>query len=94
MNLQIADGTRLEDANADERQQTINLFARVSGIGPVAARKFYDDGVRTLEQLGQQKLNTHQQIGLKYFKEFEERIPRAEMAKMEVFPTYNLATCE
>lgn len=74
---------RLENANADERQQTINLFARVSGIGPVAARKFYDDGVRTLEQLAQQKLNTHQMIGVKYFKEFEERIPRPEMVKLE-----------
>ncbi|CAB1319953.1 unnamed protein product [Coregonus sp. 'balchen'] len=29
------------------------------------------------------KLNHHQQIGLKYFEEFEKRIPRAEMTKME-----------
>uniref|UniRef100_A0A3P8WZR4 DNA polymerase n=1 Tax=Cynoglossus semilaevis TaxID=244447 RepID=A0A3P8WZR4_CYNSE len=29
------------------------------------------------------KLNHHQQIGLKYFEEFEKRIPRAEMEKME-----------
>uniref|UniRef100_A0A7N8YG79 DNA polymerase n=1 Tax=Mastacembelus armatus TaxID=205130 RepID=A0A7N8YG79_9TELE len=30
------------------------------------------------------KLNHHQQIGLKYFEEFEKRIPRTEMEKMEV----------
>uniref|UniRef100_A0A8C1YHU5 DNA polymerase n=1 Tax=Cyprinus carpio TaxID=7962 RepID=A0A8C1YHU5_CYPCA len=30
------------------------------------------------------KLNHHQQIGLKYFEEFEKRIPRVEMQKMEV----------
>uniref|UniRef100_A0A8C7HGA3 DNA polymerase n=1 Tax=Oncorhynchus kisutch TaxID=8019 RepID=A0A8C7HGA3_ONCKI len=30
------------------------------------------------------KLNHHQQIGLKYFEEFEKRIPRTEMTKMEV----------
>uniref|UniRef100_A0A8C7UQF7 DNA polymerase n=1 Tax=Oncorhynchus mykiss TaxID=8022 RepID=A0A8C7UQF7_ONCMY len=29
------------------------------------------------------KLNHHQQIGLKYFEEFEKRIPRSEMTKME-----------
>lgn len=28
-------------------------------------------------------LNHHQQIGLKYFDEFEERIPREEVAEVE-----------
>ncbi|KAG7221329.1 hypothetical protein INR49_017295 [Caranx melampygus] len=49
------------------------------------ARKFYDEGVKTLEDLKkiEHKLNHHQQIGLKYFEEFEKRIPRVEMEKME-----------
>uniref|UniRef100_A0A673JK51 DNA polymerase n=1 Tax=Sinocyclocheilus rhinocerous TaxID=307959 RepID=A0A673JK51_9TELE len=52
---------------------------------PAAARKFYDEGVRNLEDLKkiEHKLNHHQQIGLKYFEEFEKRIPRAQMQKME-----------
>ncbi|MGH0186379.1 UNVERIFIED_CONTAM: hypothetical protein FKN15_021342 [Acipenser sinensis] len=29
------------------------------------------------------KLNHHQQIGLKYFEDFEKRIPRTEMLKMQ-----------
>uniref|UniRef100_A0A671YIW9 DNA polymerase n=1 Tax=Sparus aurata TaxID=8175 RepID=A0A671YIW9_SPAAU len=46
---------------------------------------FFEEGVKTLEDLKkiEHKLNHHQQIGLKYFEEFEKRIPRAEMEKME-----------
>uniref|UniRef100_A0A8C1KLU1 DNA polymerase n=1 Tax=Cyprinus carpio TaxID=7962 RepID=A0A8C1KLU1_CYPCA len=39
-----------------------------------------DENLKKIEH----KLNHHQQIGLKYFEEFEKRIPRAEMQEMEV----------
>ncbi|TRY96785.1 hypothetical protein DNTS_014505 [Danionella cerebrum] len=70
---------------SDDTSSSINFLTRVTGIGPAAARKFYDDGVRNLDDLRkiEHKLNHHQQIGLKYFEEFEKRIPRAEMQKME-----------
>lgn len=41
--------------------------------------KWEEEGVRTLEDLATKKLTHQQQIGLKYFKEFEMRIPRSEM---------------
>ncbi|GLD54226.1 enkurin domain-containing protein 1 [Lates japonicus] len=57
----------------------INFLTRVTGIG------FFEEGVKTLEDLKkiEHNLNHHQQIGLKYFEEFEKRIPRTEMEKME-----------
>ncbi|KAJ8287312.1 hypothetical protein GJAV_G00050110 [Gymnothorax javanicus] len=76
---------KLEKIRNDDTSTSINLLTRVTGIGPAAARKFVEDGVQTLDDLKkiEHKLNHHQQIGLKYFEDFEKRIPRAEMEKME-----------
>lgn len=76
---------KLEKIRNDDTSSSINFLTRVTGIGPAAARKFFDEGVRNLEDLKkiEHKLNHHQQIGLKYFEEFEKRIPRSEMQKME-----------
>ncbi|KAI4898755.1 hypothetical protein NFI96_014139 [Prochilodus magdalenae] len=76
---------KLEKIRNDDTSSSINFLTRVTGIGPAAARKFYEEGVKTLEDLKkiEHKLNHHQQIGLKYFEEFEKRIPRTEMQKME-----------
>ncbi|XP_035245874.1 DNA polymerase beta-like [Anguilla anguilla] len=76
---------KLERIRNDDTSTSINFLTRVTGIGPAAARKFVEDGVKTLDDLKkiQHKLNHHQQIGLKYFEDFEKRIPRSEMETME-----------
>uniref|UniRef100_A0A673CA22 DNA polymerase n=1 Tax=Sphaeramia orbicularis TaxID=375764 RepID=A0A673CA22_9TELE len=83
--LQTGKLRKLEKIRNDDTSSSINFLTRVTGIGPAAARKFVEEGVKTLEDLKkvEHKLNHHQQIGLKYFEEFEKRIPRAEMEKME-----------
>ncbi|KAL0979261.1 hypothetical protein UPYG_G00182900 [Umbra pygmaea] len=83
--LQTGTLKKLEKIRNDDTSSSINFLTRVTGIGPAAARKFFDEGVKTLEDLKniEHKLNHHQQIGLKYFEEFEKRIPRAEMTQME-----------
>uniref|UniRef100_A0A667YG72 DNA polymerase n=1 Tax=Myripristis murdjan TaxID=586833 RepID=A0A667YG72_9TELE len=83
--LQTGKLRKLEKIRNDDTSSSINFLTRVTGIGPAAARKFYEDGVKTLEDLKkiEHKLNHHQQIGLRYFEEFEKRIPRAEMERME-----------
>ncbi|XP_075771841.1 DNA polymerase beta isoform X3 [Pelodiscus sinensis] len=69
----------------DDTSSSINFLTRVSGIGPSAARKLVDEGIKTLEDLrkNEHKLNHHQRIGLKYFDDFEKRIPREEMLQMQ-----------
>uniref|UniRef100_A0A8C6M5W6 DNA polymerase n=1 Tax=Nothobranchius furzeri TaxID=105023 RepID=A0A8C6M5W6_NOTFU len=84
--LQTGKLRKLEKIRNDDTSSSINFLTRVTGIGPAAARKFFEEGVKTLDDLKkvEHKLNHHQKIGLKYFEEFEKRIPRAEMEKMEV----------
>nr|CAD29089.1 chimeric DNA-directed DNA polymerase bf4-16 [synthetic construct] len=69
---------KLEKIRQDDTSSSINFLTRVTGIGPSAARKLVDEGIKTLEDLrkNEDKLNHHQRIGLKYFEDFEKRIPR------------------
>lgn len=92
--LQTGTLRKLDKIRNDDTSSSINFLTRVTGIGPAAARKFFEDGVKTLEDLKkiEHKLNHHQQIGLKYFEEFEKRIPRDEMEKMESLIVEELKT--
>ncbi|XP_074065130.1 DNA polymerase beta [Macrotis lagotis] len=76
---------KLEKIRQDDKSSSINFLTRVSGIGPSAARKLVDEGIKTLEDLrkNEKKLNHHQRIGLRYFEDFEKRIPREEMLQMQ-----------
>ncbi|XP_006625654.1 DNA polymerase beta [Lepisosteus oculatus] len=76
---------KLEKIRSDDTSTSINFLTRVTGIGPAAARKLVAEGVKTLDDLreNEHKLNHHQRIGLRYFEDFEKRIPRSEMLKME-----------
>lgn len=53
---------------SDECSVTIKELTRVSGIGPAKAKDLYDLGITNIDLLlkNQDKLNHHQQIGLKY----------------------------
>ncbi|NXJ16206.1 DPOLB polymerase, partial [Odontophorus gujanensis] len=76
---------KLEKIRQDDMSASINFLTRVTGIGPAAARKFVEEGIKTLEDLrkNEHKLTHHQRIGLKYFEDFEKRIPREEMLQMQ-----------
>jgi hypothetical protein len=39
----------------------------------------YDNGIRTLEDVAKLKLSKTQLLGLKYYKDLEQKIPRSEM---------------
>lgn len=57
-----------------------------TGVGPARAKEWYDAGVRTLEDLKDSKkfgitLTSAQELGLKYYNDINERIPRAEVAR-------------
>ncbi|KAM4748222.1 DNA polymerase beta [Rhinophrynus dorsalis] len=76
---------KLEKIRQDDTSSSINFLTRVTGIGPAAARKLVEEGIKTLDDLrnNEHKLNHHQKIGLKYFDDFELRIPRKEMIQMQ-----------
>ncbi|XP_044764101.1 DNA polymerase beta-like [Coccinella septempunctata] len=76
---------KLENIHKDDRSQAINLLAGVSGIGPAKAQSLVDEGITTIEQLRKNldKLTHHQQIGLKYYEDFQKKIPREEIKEIE-----------
>lgn len=56
------------------------MFGEVWGIGPTTAQKLYEKGYRTLEDLKNEESLTHaQKLGLKYFEDIKQRIPRHEV---------------
>ncbi|XP_063394741.1 DNA polymerase beta-like [Cydia fagiglandana] len=83
--LQTGKLQKLENIHHDEEAQSISLLTRVSGIGPVKAADLVKSGIKTIEDLrtNQKKFNHHQLIGLKYFEDFEKKIPRSEIQEIE-----------
>ncbi|KAF5284918.1 hypothetical protein FQA39_LY16873 [Lamprigera yunnana] len=76
---------KLENIHNDSASTAINLLTRVSGIGPAKARQLVDSNIKTLDDLRNNldKLNHHQIIGLRYFHDFEMKIPREEIEEVE-----------
>jgi DNA polymerase/3'-5' exonuclease PolX len=66
-----------------DRQEVIQLFKKVWDIGPRVAVRYYDQGYRTLEDLEEAPLTRNQRLGLKYFEEFQQKIPRKYIEKLE-----------
>jgi DNA polymerase lambda len=67
----------------DPKIEAINLFTDVWGAGPTTAELWVSKGLRTLEDLKKHgSLNRQQQVGLMYFEEFRERMPREEAGKI------------
>ncbi|CAF1463730.1 unnamed protein product [Adineta steineri] len=75
---------KLEDFQSSEYMNVITLFGNVWGCGPNIAKQWYDQGFRTLDDLRTKaKLSDNQQVGLKYYDEFLERMPRNEVCEIE-----------
>ncbi|PIA94734.1 DNA polymerase type-X family protein pol4 [Cercospora beticola] len=73
----------VEDARADEDLKILKLFWNIWGVGVTTARDFYfDKGWREIDDIveyGWSTLQRVQQIGVKYYDEFLDLIPRAEV---------------
>jgi len=69
-----------------EKNNPINIFTDVYGIGPKKAKELVDKGITTIEQLREKQdelLNDIQKVGLKYYEQLLERIPRTEIEEYE-----------
>ena len=59
-------------------------FMKIYGVGPRVAKKWYKDGMRSLDDIRKRTdLNDAQRIGLKYSEELKKRVPRSEVVKFE-----------
>lgn len=92
----------------DERMCSWSTFDRIFEVGPGTARRWYNNGWRDLDdvsenfQLGLANLSRSQEIGLKYYDEFEEKIPRDEVERIgaivlnhanEICPGFEMVIC-
>ena len=71
-----------------EREKTnpINILADVYGIGPKKAQELVNVGIKTINDLRVRQdelLNDIQKVGLKYYEEIQERIPRSEIEEYD-----------
>ncbi|CAL8994344.1 unnamed protein product [Prunus brigantina] len=76
--------SKLEHFETDEKVRTIALFEEIWGVGPATALKLYEKGHRTLDDLkNEDSLTNSQKLGLRYYDDIKQRIPRHEAEEME-----------
>ena len=71
-----------------EREKTnpINILGDIYGVGPKKAQELVNTGVKTIDELRTRQndlLNDIQKVGLKYYDQLLERIPRSEIEEYE-----------
>ena len=63
------------------KEDVTKLFEGIHGVGNATSEKWYNQGYRTLGDIGKiyDQLTDAQKIGYKYYYHFQQRIPRSEM---------------
>jgi hypothetical protein len=79
--MEILDTGALASSFMDEQKtKVIESFVNIHGVAFVTAKKFWDEGMRTIADIeARTDLNPQQIIGLKYYYEFLEPIPRDQV---------------
>ncbi|KAF5532214.1 DNA polymerase IV [Fusarium napiforme] len=80
---ETGESVEVREANADHKITVLQLFYNIWGVGAVTAREFYQKGWRDLDDLvefGWNTLSRSQQLGVKFYNEFSQGIPRDEVA--------------
>ncbi len=71
-----------------EREKTnpINILGDIYGVGPKKAQELVNAGIKTIDELRLRQnelLNDVQKVGLRYYEQIQERIPRSEIEEFE-----------
>jgi len=80
--LHTYDKTGTLDILEKERENPENMLSDIYGVGPKKAKELVAAGITSIAQLRKQQdevLNNVQKIGLKYYEDIQEKIPRAEI---------------
>ncbi|XP_046658917.1 DNA polymerase lambda-like [Homalodisca vitripennis] len=74
---------KVEELCETEESRVLDLFSGIWGAGPATANAWYIKGHRTLNDLIEKEtLTKQQQIGIKYYKQFSERMSRSEVEEI------------
>ncbi len=72
-----------------EKVKVMDILKSITGVGDVRAEKWYESGIRSIEDvkkgIEENKISTthHINVGIKYYNDIAERIPRSEMDKLK-----------
>lgn len=68
-----------------DKREVMDILQKIYGVGPVTAEGWYNKGVRKLKDIHELKLTLtpSQEIGLKFYYDIQERIPRKEISMLE-----------
>ncbi|CAG9993756.1 unnamed protein product [Clonostachys byssicola] len=72
----------IEESRSNDKLRVLKLFYDIWGVGDTTARDFYNKGWRDLDDIveyGWDTLSRVQQIGVKYYDELQQKIPRVEV---------------
>ncbi|KAK5627283.1 hypothetical protein RRF57_002998 [Xylaria bambusicola] len=72
----------IEEAASNSKMKVLMLFYEIWGVGAKTANEFYSRGWRDLDDIvefGWDSITRVQQIGVKYYEELQEKIPRVEV---------------
>ncbi|KAI0854364.1 Nucleotidyltransferase [Daldinia vernicosa] len=75
----------VEEAKKDPKMTALQLFYNIWGVADTTAREFYNKGWRDLDDIieyGWDSLSRVQQIGVKYYDELQEKLPRREVEEI------------
>ncbi|KAK7834421.1 hypothetical protein U0070_017607 [Myodes glareolus] len=75
----------VEQVRCSERHQTMKLFTQVFGVGVKTANRWYQEGLRTLDELREQpqKLTKQQKAGLQYYQDLSTPVGRADAEALQ-----------
>jgi DNA polymerase lambda len=81
---------KLNELTSQDEVKALELFTNVWGAGAHTAGAWVQRGYRSLDDLKADDagLTRNQRIGLKYYDEFLERMPRSEAAQIEAVVWY------
>jgi DNA polymerase IV len=74
-----------EEFEHNEKMQVLNLFYGILDVGPKTANLLYEKGYRDLDDIverGWDTLDKNQQVGVKYYDDFQAKIPREEVERI------------
>jgi DNA polymerase IV len=75
----------VEQIESDERMKSLKEFYEIYDVGEKTARQFYARGWRDLDDIisqGWDMLTPNQQVGVKFYDDFQEKIPRDEVERI------------
>lgn len=80
------------DKSKSKKEQVLEAFSNIWGIGPVKAKALYEQGMRSIQDVreNQSLLTKQQKIGLKYYDDLLKKVPRDYITTLYTVIVYHL----